>query len=296
MIEWLDTKGNKVGASTNPTTNSSTKDFTLQYTKLINHINNIWGNVRLIRHAMHELEIFFGQGASRRRNLIIRYIPSEDCFEINITLCNSNDLVYAGEAVDWKQVLSILKVLNIITDKSLCEWKDANGNKINLGSTNSGAPTASAKNSTTNNTNNRTVFRNMIDYHVQHKPIEVLRYEVKTLTNEGFYYQEICRGGIGTVQKDIAGVINTSGDWVAAVYIDGKPYKTWAGEGTGIKDMLNKLKANNVFNFPALGTPEHTKIFMESVDFANEALLYETLWTDEELRSEERRVGKECYS
>ena len=289
MIEWLDTKGNKVGDSTKPTANSSTKDFTLQYTRLIYHINHIWGNVRLIRHAKHELEIFFGQGASGRRNLIIRYIPSEDCFEINITLCHSNDLIYAGEAVDWKQVLSILKILDIIADKSLCEWKDANGNKINLGSTSSGASTVSAKNPTTNN---RTMFRNMIDYHVQHKPVEVLRYEVKTLANEGFYYQEICRGGIGTVQKDIAGAINTTGDWVAAIYIDGKPYKTWAGEGTGIKDMLNKLKANNVFNFPALGTPEYTKIFMESVDFASEALLYETLWTDEELTEWVDKNGK----
>lgn len=292
MREWLDTKGNKVGASTQSTINSSTKDFTLQYTKLINHINNLWGNVRLIRHAMHELEIFFGQGTRGRRHLIIRYIPSEDCFEINITLCHSHDIIYAGEAGDWKQVLSILKILDIIKDKSLCEWKDANGNKINLVSSNSNASTTSVKNSTTNTTNNRIQFKNMINYHVQHKPVEVLRYEVKNLSNEGFYYQEICRGGTGTFQKDIAGVINETGDWVAAVYIDGKPYRTWAGEGTGIKDMLNKLKANSVFNFPAFGTPEHTRIFGESVDFASEALLYETLWTSKELAEWVDKDGK----
>lgn len=292
MREWLDTKGNKVSASTRSTTNSSTTDFTLQYTKLINHINNIWGNVRLIRHAKHELELFFGQSIGRR-HLIIRYIPSEDCFEINITICHSNALLYAGEAEDWKQVLSILKILDIVRDKALCEWKDANGNKINLGNSNSNISTQSVKNSTTTGTtSNRLQFKNMISYHVQHKPAEVLKYEVKSLINEGFYYREVCRGGIGTFQKDIAGVINETGDWAVAIYIDGKPYKTWAGEGTGIKDMLNKLKANSVFNFPAFGTPEHIRIFGESVDFAGEALLYETLWAGNDLTEWVDKNGK----
>ena len=289
MREWLDTNGNKTGA-TNKT--KAGKDFTEQFEKLINHIDTVCGHIRVIRHAEHELEIFFGLGYIGRHHLIIRYIPSEDFFEINITICQSGALLYGGNARNWKQVLSILKILDIIKDESLCEWKDANGNKINLGKSTSNASTTSVKNSATNTTNNRIQFKNMIDYHVQHKPVEVLRYEIKNLNNYGFYYQEICRGGIGTVQKDIAGVINKTGDWVAAIYIDGKPYKTWAGEGTGITDMLNKLKANGIFNFPAVGTPEHTGIFGESVDFAGEALLYETLWTDKELTEWVDKNGK----
>ena len=133
LREWVDASGNKANAKapTAPTTSYTNKnvtdDFTAVFHKLRSHIDNIWGDVHTIVCSKQELDIYYGDHTDRR-NLVIKFLPAKNYFELK--LINSYDYseLFKGKRSDWGSVLSGLKILGVIKDKSLCEWVDANGN------------------------------------------------------------------------------------------------------------------------------------------------------------------------
>lgn len=281
LNEWFDSNGKKINHnkinSTPSVVSKSKGDFTSKYEKLIQHIEDVHGQVRVKKHTEHNLEIFFGKSSSTYYNyrLRIRFIPAEGCFEIKVGQCSSGLLIYAGEEDCWSAVLTVLAELAIITDRRLCEWKDKNGNKITSKSS-STAPSPATTNSTTLTIADQ--LKNMLYYHISHKPAWVIQYKINNLSDEGFYYEELCRGNAGTYTRDIVGVLDDKSNWVVATYQDGKLSHNWFGEGTGVKAMLNKLKEVGILVFPATGTTEHRAIFNESLSFAEDFKLYESLW------------------
>ena len=126
LEEWIDANGNKSTFSnrlSKPSTiKSSTADFTENYKKLYKHIDTAWGGLNVMRCAMHVLEIYFGYGQTWY-HLIIRYIEQENCFEVNLSERKNDKLLYADSIYGgYDKVLDRLKHLNVIKDKSLCEW------------------------------------------------------------------------------------------------------------------------------------------------------------------------------
>ena len=88
-----------------------------------------------MRCAMHELEIYYGDYYNRTQpwhHLIIRYIPTEGCFEVNLSERGTGVLIYTGEADCWAELLDILMQTETIKDRKLCEWVDAKGNKVSF--------------------------------------------------------------------------------------------------------------------------------------------------------------------
>lgn len=135
LREWVDVNGNKTNvkvptAPTNSSNNkSATDDFTAVFRKLCNHIDSIWGDMHTIACTKHELDIYYGDGANRQ-NLIIKFVPAKNYFEIELINSYNDSQLFKGKRSDWGSVLSSLKILGAIKDKSLCEWVDASGNKI----------------------------------------------------------------------------------------------------------------------------------------------------------------------
>lgn len=142
LMEWLDANGNQIkfnNTATAAIAKSTKTDFTEKYKKLYTHIKDVWGGLNIIRCAMYEFEIYYGDYYNRTKpwhHLIIRYIPTEGCFEVNLSERGTGVLIYAGEADCWIELLDILLQTGTIKDRKLCEWVDAKGNKITLKSTN----------------------------------------------------------------------------------------------------------------------------------------------------------------
>jgi hypothetical protein len=134
LREWVDAKGNQIKVnSTTTTSNESEKgNFNSKFTKLHNHINNVWGGVNIIRCTTQTLAMYYGYG-QRWYHLIIRYIPEEGCFEINLSERQHNGkLIYAGEADSWTELLDILMQTETIKNRKLCEWTDNKGSKVSI--------------------------------------------------------------------------------------------------------------------------------------------------------------------
>lgn len=134
LKEWLDSNGNQINLGSPatksiPSNKPATTDFTEKFKKLYGHIDSVWGGLNIIRCAMHTLAIYYGYG-QKWYHLIIRYIPTEGCFEVNLTERQpSGKLIYAGEADSWTELLDILMQTETIKNRKLCEWVDSNGNK-----------------------------------------------------------------------------------------------------------------------------------------------------------------------
>ena len=135
LCEWVDNKGNKVNtklpASTISSSNnkSTIDDFTTVFYKLRDHIDSVWGDVHTIMCTKYELDIYFGNHTNRQ-NLNIEFVPSKNYFEIYLTNSYGDIEIFKGKRSDWNSVLSGLKLLGVIKNKSLCEWVDNKGNKI----------------------------------------------------------------------------------------------------------------------------------------------------------------------
>lgn len=147
LMEWLYANGNKVNNSKPivATNRNSKADFTEKFKKLYTHIKDVHGGLNVMRCAMHTLEVYYGDYYDRNspwHHLIIRYIPAEGCFEINLTERGTGVLIYAGEADSWVELLDILMQTETINNRKLCEWVVAS--KVDKSSSNNAA------NSTTN--------------------------------------------------------------------------------------------------------------------------------------------------
>ena len=147
--EWLDAKGNKINISKSSSPTTTSTDFTDKFKKLYGHIDSVWGGVNVLRCGAHELMIYYGYG-QEWYHLIIRYVPTENCFEINLTRQKPDTLIYAGEAYSWSDLLDILEQTETIKNRKMCEWVDSKGNKISLGT--------SASQVTKNNNSNKEVY------------------------------------------------------------------------------------------------------------------------------------------
>ena len=167
--------------------------------------------------------------------------------------------------------------------KQLLEWKDEHGNKLSTGSSSSAAPT-SAKAPTLKTPNYKDKFESLLKYHTDNPSSTVIDYEIKQITDDRFHIQEKIIGGQGTYSylRDVVVMIIETGEWVIAIYIDGKPYRVYNSDegGKGIKNMFKQLEALHLFKFPPLPSKEYKAIMTEAVSFAEDFRLYENLWDD----------------
>jgi hypothetical protein len=257
FMEWLDANGNKINivkSAGTATTNNAKGDFTEKYKKLYTHIKNVWGGLNIMRCAMHELEIYYGDYYNRNQpwhHLIIRYIPSEGCFEVNISERGTGVLIYAGEADSWTELLDILLQTETIKNRKLCEWVDAKGNKITYcnNTTNSQA---------TKTCSYREKFIKLLDYHMKHLPPTAFDPEIKVIQDDEFVYEE--HHATGDIDYDydliVAVAVNThSDDWDISVYKNGSLVKV--DFGNGWEALLKSLRNN--LSIPTEATQEYQK-------------------------------------
>lgn len=265
LREWLDANGNQIKLSSmraTTRTKSATGNFTEKYKKLYAHIKDVWGGLNIMRCAMHVLEIYYGDYYDHTQpwhHLIIRYIPTEGCFEINISEKGTGVLIYAGEADCWAELLDILIQTGTIKDRKLCEWVDANGNKITL---NNSAITSNPLQK--NTTGYREKFIKLLDYHMKHLPPTAFDPEIKIIQDDEFIYEE--HHATGDIDNDydlvVAVAINKhSDDWDIAIYKNGTMVKV--DFGNGWEELLKSLSGS--LSIPAETTPDYQKL-LEWVD------------------------------
>ena len=256
LLEWLDANGNKIklnNTASTPLQKSGKADFTEKFKKIYSHIKDVWGGLNIMSCAMHTLDIYYGYG-QKWYNLIIRYIPTEGCFEINITERKSNKLIFAGEADCWAELLDILLQTETIKNRKLCEWVDAKGNKIALNS--SATPSIQTANAAGGY---KERFTKLLDYHMKHLPPTATYPEIKLLQDDEFIYEE--HHATGDVDNDydltVAVAVNKyNDDWDISVYKNGTLVKV--DFGNGWKELLLSLRTS--LSIPAVATPEYIKL------------------------------------
>ena len=181
--------------------------------------------------------------------------------------------------LSWKPFLYLLE--RTFSMKQLLEWKDEQGNKLNIRSSSTTTTSSNAPTSPTLTTPNyKDKFKSLLDYHVNNLSSTVLDYEIKQIADDRFHIQEKIKGGGDIYVRDIVAVIIETGEWVIAIYIDGQPYKVFnSGDGGwGIQNLLKQLEGLNILKFPSITSKEYKAIMAEDVSFAEDFRLYENLW------------------
>ena len=261
LMEWVDANGNSITSNSIMSTpiKNTTIDFTEKFKKLYGHIDSIWGGLNIIRCAAHTLAIYYGYG-QKWYHLIIRYIPTEGCFEINLTERQpSGKLIFAGEADSWTELLDILMQTETIKNRKLCEWVDAKGNKATI-NTSTSAFNIPAK---LPETGYKEKFQKLLDYHKQHIGKDVISTEIKKISNYGFEYQEVTLVP-GSTSESILIIevdMHDDGEYYAYVWQDGKCIDLNHGNDF---DILLKL-LGKYLNIPDKNSNEYQEL-VEWVD------------------------------
>ena len=141
----------------------------------------------------------------------------------------------------------------------LNEWQDAKGNKVNITSTAASKPTSSGS----SNTGFKKRFEKLLDYAKNHKGPEINKAEVKSLSDDGFFYTEKIRGGYSFYDRDIQVYIGSQTEaWRLRVHIDNKLDVDLSGMGW--PELLKTLRY--YITVPVTTTPEYKELLTEWVD------------------------------
>ena len=141
----------------------------------------------------------------------------------------------------------------------LNEWQDAKGNKVNITS----PATSQGTSSGSSTTGFKKRFEKLLDYAKNHKGPEINKAEVKSLSDDGFFYTEKIRGGYSYYDRDIQVYIGSQTEaWRLKIYIDNEINEDLAGQGW--PELLKTLRA--YITVPVTTTLEYKELLTEWID------------------------------
>ena len=136
----------------------------------------------------------------------------------------------------------------------LNEWKDSKGNKVT---------TSPAQSTATSSGSFKKRFEKLLDYASKHKGPAVHKTEIKSLSDDGFFYTEEKRGGYSFYDVDINVYIGTLTEaWRLRVYIDNRLDADLSGQGW--TNLLKELR--QYITVPVVSTPEYKDLLTEWLD------------------------------
>lgn len=130
------------------------------------------------------------------------------------------------------------------------EWKDKNGNKINLSS----APQATSPATSKSTKTNKEKFTSLLYYMMKHKSITASNAEVVRLDDNGFTYKETYDATSGDYTLLVlVGYSRFNSSWRYELYLDTVKVKEESGEGW--EALLEELE--KYFHTPKVGSREY---------------------------------------
>ena len=169
-----------------------------------------------------------------------------------------------------------------MSSKNLLEWKDEQGNKINIINLKSSSSTSSSapKTSTSNTPNYQDKFECLLDYHMAHVSMTKSPAMKQCIGDRFHYGEEVLTTEGDSVKRDVVTVITEEGEWLVVIFIDGQPYRQFdSGEyGKGITNLMQTIEKRGVLIFPPKGSKEYQKLLTEQLSFAEEFAVYNNLW------------------
>jgi hypothetical protein len=126
-----------------------------------------------------------------------------------------------------------------VTKLKLKEWKDKNGNTINISSLTGSTKVSSSKSSKTN----KDKFKELIDYMEQHKVASTVKTETEYLFDTGFKYSITHKSGVKeyTITLEV-GYSPGKDTWVFGVYLNGDYLDD--AKGKGWEELLQSLRSS----------------------------------------------------